>query len=337
MSTAVNTTMIKDFFIWHQGFHEAIAEAVNDPAIDKITLYAGEEWEISPNWHTAKYYRKLQDFAANKELHVVVGCHDTKLHKQNFVAPAGTWVHYWPTCWIHYTAEKLRPIVFPKHEPIKKVFMSLNNKAHWHRCMMMDMIAKNELFEHGDVSWHESKAQYNFRHWKIKRMTLDEDYPHMLNSYNTLPQSFSHTFISLVAEANMKAHFITEKTWMPVFFKRPFIIWGPKGIHSEMNYLGFDMFDEIIDYNFDTIEDDEQRCQAIMNILKSFVGKDLNALRQQIKPKLEKNYKLAREIAFDKSFYPPAVRDLCQRYENDKSIPATYHWAKYMQKYTPLK
>ena len=56
--------MIKDFFIWHQGFHEAIAEAVNDPAVEKITLYAGEEWEIATNWHSAKYYRKLQDFAA---------------------------------------------------------------------------------------------------------------------------------------------------------------------------------------------------------------------------------------------------------------------------------
>ena len=74
-----------------------------------------------------------------------------------------------------------------------------------------------------------------------------------------------------------------------------------------------------------------------MNILKSFVGKDLDAMRQKIKPKLEKNYKLAREIAFDRSYYPRPVQDLCQRYDSDDSIAKTYLWAKHLHRYTPLK
>lgn len=327
--------VIKDFFIWHSGFDDALAESLQDPNVTKINIFAGEEWEIRPNWHQMDYYGALRKFSINKELNIVVGCHDTDLHKSNFVSPPNAWIHYWPTHWIHHTADKLRHIIYPKAKPIRKLFLSLNNKAHWHRCMMMDYLEKNKLFDQGDVSWHEKNTQYNFRHWKMTPMLLDSQYPHLLNSYNTLPQGFEDTFISLVAEANMKAHFITEKTWMPVFFKRPFIIFGPPGIHSQMSYLGFKMFTEIIDYRFDTIEDMGQRCQAIMDVLKSLVGQDLNGLRGKIKDKLIYNYKLARKIAFDFSYMPPPVRDLLQRYNTDQSIPGTYIWAKNLTPYIP--
>jgi hypothetical protein len=200
--------------------------------------------------------------------------------------------------------------------------------------MMMDYLAKNGLLAHGDVSWHE-ESNYKFKWWKPQKMILDQSYPALQNSYNTLPQGFSDTFISLVAEANMKAHFVTEKTWMPVFFKRPFIIFGPTGIHREISYLGFKMFNEIIDYHFDTIENQDKRCQAIMDQLKLLANRDLNQLKKIIKPKLEHNYKLARKIAFDQSYIPAMVKDLCQRYQTDHTIQPTYYWVKSLTPYIP--
>lgn len=327
--------MIKDFFIWHPGFDEGIAESIKNPNVSKINLFAGEEWELRCDWNNHSYYQDLCEFATNKELNIIVGCHETDLHKKNFICPPKANVHYWPTHWIHHTASKLKPIIHPKPQTIKKIFMSLNNKAHPHRCMMMDHISMNNLFEHGDVSWHETNVRYDFKHWKMTPMQLDEDYPRMLDSYNTLPKSFSSTLISLVAEANMKAHFVTEKTWMPVFFKRPFMIFGPQGIHREIKGLGFKLPDEI-DYSFDAIEDDAQRCQTIMEVLKTFIGQDLDHLRKTMEPVLNHNYEVARELAFNRYFYPKPVLDLLQRYQSDATIPTTYHWANNLSRYEPL-
>lgn len=329
--------MIKDIFLWNGNINRELNYCLDDPEINQINIFAGEEWEVNANWHNIQYFPRLVEFANTKELNIIVGCHNTELHHKNFVCPKNAKIHYWPTHWIHHTADKLRLVRFPKQLLPKKLFLSLNNKAHFHRCMMMDYLCKNDLLKHGDVSWHEVNVQYNFRWWKMEKMILDGKYPQMLNSYNTLPDGFSDTFISLVAEANMKAHFITEKTWMPIFFKRPFIIFGPQGIHKEMSYLGFKMFDEIIDYTFDTYEHMEDRCQSIMNILKDLSDKDLSYLRKKIKDKLEYNYKLAREIAFDKKYLPQPVKNLLERYNSDKSIPATYHWVKYLKKYDPIR
>jgi hypothetical protein len=335
LSSAVNTTVIKDVFIWGGDLDKQIEDALNNEQCTQINIFAGEEWEIRINWHTLPYYSKLRKFASRHPVNILVGCHQTDLHKQNFVAPPEAWIHYWPTHWIHHTADKLKNIVYPKQLPPRKLFLSLNNKAHPHRCMMMDYLEKNNLFEHGDVSWHEKNVHYDFKWWKMKTMILDHNYPQLVNSYNTLPQGFSDTFISLIAEANMKAHFVTEKTWMPIFFKRPFIIFGPQGIHREISYLGFKMFNEIIDYHFDTIENQDKRCQAIMDQLKLLANRDLNQLKKIIKPKLEHNYKLARKIAFDQSYIPAMVKDLCQRYQTDHTIQPTYYWVKSLTPYIP--
>lgn len=325
--------MIKDVFIWGGDLDGQIVSALEDENCTQINIFAGEEWEIRTQWHAMPYYGKLRKFAVQNTVNIVVGCHNTPLHKQNYVGPPEAWLHYWPTHWIHHTFHNLRITKFPTQIAPRKLFLSLNNKAHWHRCMMMDYLEKNDLIKHGDISWHEKNTSYNFKWWKMKRMTLDEKYVHTLNSYSTLPQGFSDTFISLVAEANMKAHFITEKTWMPVFFGRPFIIFGPAGIHKEMATLGFKMYDEIFDYSFDDIENMEERCQAIMDVLTSLVTQDLLDLRNKIQPKLDHNAKLAYDIAHDYNHITPVVKDLCQRYDTDHSIQPTYHWVKNI-KYT---
>lgn len=295
--------MIKNVNLWGQSyseFNDKISIALDTVDLEELNIYAYQEWEINPQWNNSPYYSKLEKFAKDKVLNIFFGCWHSKLWNNNTQIPKHANLIFDPVFWIKQTYKNMQfhnNLLFDVSDYPNKIFLSLNTQPWKHRCQMIDELAKQNLLDYGSISWHIIPKNYEWKFWNPTKLILDEEYTTNLDSYKTLPQQFSTTFMSLVAESTLKCHFLTEKTWMPVFLKKPFLVWGPRGIHQKFSSLGFRLYDEVFDYSFDKIKNDEQRLEALTKQLSNLKNCDLTNLRKKLINTLEFNYNHAVNLA----------------------------------------
>jgi hypothetical protein len=95
-------------------------------------------------------------------------------------------------------------------------------------------------------------------------------------------------------EANWRSVFLTEKTWKAVMQRQIPIWYGVPGLVDQIRALGFDTFNDIVDHGYDTILDETQRHQAVFDQIGQINQRlslaDCQALRQQLRPRLEANF-----------------------------------------------
>lgn len=191
-----------------------------------------------------------------------------------------------------------------KYENMNKLFISLNNKAHNHRCKMMDNFFKNDLDKEGYLTWMEPETNYNFKYWIPEKLILEDDYDRHKDSYRTIPDEMFTTFISVVSESTMNVPFITEKTIIPIILEKPVLIWGCPEINKELSRMGFLLFDEIFDYSFDSEIDDDKRLDGLMQNLINLKNEDFSKLREKIEYKLIYNKNHLKKISENREMIP---------------------------------
>ena len=89
------------------------------------------------------------------------------------------------------------------------------------------------------------------------------------------PRWYDDTCISLVVETRISRRtneplWLTEKTFKPIAFRHPFLIWGEMGSLSRLKTLGFETFNNLFDESYDDISDHEQRLNAVVNCIATF-------------------------------------------------------------------
>jgi hypothetical protein len=188
----------------------------------------------------------------------------------------------------------------------------------------MDMLAKNNLIEHGAISWNswyhddgrvleKSYENYNWEYWTPKLMILDE----VINPgwHSQLPPEFNHAFMQVVSESFDQAMFITEKIIYPLMFNKLFLVSGPVGYHRLLQKLGFVLYDELFDYSFDNESDFKNRFDLIAkNVLKykEYTPDELRNIYNKVQPKIIHNKKQLIRITSDVSLWNKEVIEFCK-------------------------
>jgi hypothetical protein len=87
--------------------------------------------------------------------------------------------------------------------------------------------------------------------------------------------------------------FISEKSLKPFAYRQLPIWFAVPGTVQEVRNLGFDVFDDIIDHDYDIIEDPTTRMLAMVRVLHEFEAAhsitDMNSLRHTLWPRINKN------------------------------------------------
>ena len=227
-------------------------------------------------------------------------------------------VHTWFNFFLYRAFSKL--VIDQSPVPIlsEKIFLSFNTKAHYHRCLLMDMLAKHDLLRLGYYSWHNqptgwSDQQYQWRYWDPTPMSIDVMYDPLDNSrldmQHHLPSEFTNVFMILVPETSIEYIFITEKTWHPILAGKPFLSFAAPGFHSMLKHYGFDLYDEIFDYSFDNEVDDVIRVEKICKEISKFEMLDLDRARTAIEYKINKNKNLALDMLKNEVGVPDIARE----------------------------
>jgi hypothetical protein len=100
--------------------------------------------------------------------------------------------------------------------------------------------------------------------------------------------------------------FITEKTWKPYLFGKIGFQFNYPGYYSDLKSFGFELYDEIIDYTFDNIEDHVMRFEEYCNELKRIGEIPVEVLTPKIlliEDKILKN----RDLAWNYKFVRPEI------------------------------
>lgn len=310
-------------------------DLVHNDHPDKIIIFSHQEFFY--NFLPHSFYNLLELMKTrNKILHVTTGGY---LDKYNSMEHSNLKLYHWVdwyfkkvfmTCkWYMKNILKNNINQCNNFEYYKQglnnnyfthFLVSLNYRGHRHRCLMIDLLAKNNLLENNNILWHnlieDWKDVYSWKYFAPRVLTSSSNFgPH----WQSPPDEYWTSFAQLISESSSNISFLSEKTVMSLICHKPFLIAGPPLIHQKLKKLGFELFDEIFDYSFDLIEDEEHRYQMLMdnfiNLQKNNSLSDLIKLQQKILPKLLFNFNRVLELVNDFSIVPEIVLEVYDVYK----------------------
>lgn len=285
------------YFPWHsRGSEEIILEIEKNSKIKKLVIFGPQEYEPLDLYQQPGHHIMFDTYLKHKGIklfNVLNTATDRFINRTDTVM----WRDFFAFTTVHDSMIHGGRYPPMGHSKITSPFISLNRRSHSHRCFFIDMLAKHDLIDAGIVTWHEYGhiPTYNFKFWKnrsIKTLPNDpiensEDGKRF--SLYKPPLEFSNSLFSIVCESEPNLIFITEKTFMPIYHKRPFLIAGAKNFHAHLKNMGFELFDEVIDYSFDALDTYEDRVTALMEQVKVICRHNSDNLLKILKPKLSHN------------------------------------------------
>lgn len=328
-----------EFSMWGPDFnHAAIYDRlVASSDVTEVVFYCQQEWEYT----AFKYFDKVAEVCFHRRIPFkIVICtsawvkplHDVRNLKYNRVE-----IFNWGTFWISDFMFNARSpwntgYLIGQPDEYTYPFVSMNAKPHPHRSLMIDLLAKRRLIDIGAISWLEVATGeaplsgllpsvdrgYQYMYWtpEIKRLTEPRpSTPDGFSFYNQ-PEEYYQSFMQLVVESQaITQHMMSEKTFMPVFHRKPFLVLAASGHFELFTDYGFKLYDEIFDYSFDSEPDLEKRANMILDNVekvRNFSQDEFKSLYQLLMPKLEYNYNLAAHLATDINLVPKIILDACQ-------------------------
>lgn len=112
------------------------------------------------------------------------------------------------------------------------------------------------------------------------------------------PIWYNSTLFSIVAESTVSDHeplFVTEKTFKPMAFSHPFIVFGQSGVLAYLKSQGFETFENIFDESYDNILNVSDRLLKIVDEVNHFAVRDFDLITLE---KLQHN----KELFYDQQF-----------------------------------
>lgn len=102
---------------------------------------------------------------------------------------------------------------------------------------------------------------------------------------------FTNAKFRVIAETDMSNNFpwLTEKTWITILNRLPFIVAGDANSNRQLKKMGFRTFDRYVpDISYDSIRDVEQRLDKIVDHTKFWLGNEIDATN--VSQDVEHNY-----------------------------------------------
>lgn len=308
-------------------------------------IYFFSPWECYYQFTTdiiinQKYTDKINRILENKNIYLkIVYCSDSSDIYENKINAFNGRIEiiYWPTAILlptynmifnQYFQNKYDDIEYLdgidllsnfNNKDITTLYSHYNNRPRYHRCMMFDLLSKNNLIELGNNSWNNLNNNqpqneivdiypiYEFKYWKEIILTIDsfnEDGIMMTDTLLNPPSLFN-----LIGESSSTIPYITEKTFRSLLIGHPFLIYGSKNHNKELLKYGFELYDEIFDYAFEKSDKIEDRILGVINNINKLKDSNYLNLYNGIKPKILRNQKRAIELLKKDEYIPKKLWD----------------------------
>lgn len=275
------------------------------------------------------------------DVHIIYGSfYDIKYNNFHPALDLSKDITHWPTFWFNWSDVLLSNVIDYKNVTYSNFnypYISMNNKGHHHRCAMIDNLTKNNLLDIGAVTWHNeynAADTYKFKYFDNRLIKFTDDFEHKKDSF-LLSGEFFNSLFHVVGEATVKVPFITEKTVIPILMKKPFVSLGCAGFNRYLKELGFELYDEVIDYSFDTEADMETRAEKMVDSLRFLSSIENNMdVYKKLYPKILHNYDKAQEIIHGLKHIPQIIIDRVNEVKDkpESQSPVDIRYLTFFQK-----
>ena len=185
-----------------------------------------------------------------------------------------------------------------------KTFLMFNRRwgSQAHRVLMLAYLYKNGLLDHFNISFpkieidnggtYTDHANKFFNRLNVPNIITDEDLKgleerlpfildtpnHKLNlmydEFDSTRQFYEDSFVNIIAETNFFTPIVhlTEKSYKPIVYKQPFIMFAAKGSLQAMREQGFKTFGELWDESYDIEVDDTIRFHKVLDVIKEIAS-----------------------------------------------------------------
>lgn len=159
-------------------------------------------------------------------------------------------------------------------------------------------------------------THFNPKHFPLKNGLNIEEHVRQLEEFpinmkydkdifnTSLPIATFNTCCDIVLETYCcnNSVFFTEKTWKEVIFRRPFISFGAVNQNKIFKKLGFRLYDEIFDYDFETSKNLNVRFDDFKTQIRQFLDIDTDNFEECMS-------KLQDDIDYNYDLYIKSLRD----------------------------
>ena len=124
---------------------------------------------------------------------------------------------------------------------------------------------------------------------------------------NELIPGYELTLCELVSETDNSYVMLSEKTFRPLIFGKPFVVLGGAGQREGMQSLGFEEYNELFNYNIEMeFDNDYQKYEEIIKPLCDIdtSPKALMDLKIKLQPKVKHNQSVMIKRLFDDTLLP---------------------------------
>ncbi len=210
-------------------------------------------------------------------------------------------------------------------------FTTYNRAPRPHRLYVLQLLKDSGLL---DINFYSCFSAENFNvhefnaftenHFDFKNLTVKEnhiDLKHEINRgmYARIFPSFYHSAFQAVTETLPEPIFLTEKTFLPIINKKPFITYGAKNINKCLLDFGFKLYDDIFNYDFDDIDNNVIRAQEYVKELNR-VCKEYHPMEivHKLKDVAQFNYEVAMDILKNNKFIPDIFLEWEKEFRDEK-------------------
>ncbi len=187
----------------------------------------------------------------------------------------------------------------------------------------VSILIKNNNFNKRELDSNEIElnglAEYYDEFDKIGFNVLDWDYPNHKNDVfsnlkYTTKSHYADTYFNIITETSFENNSLnlTEKSFKAFANCHPFLIIGDMDTHKYLQSLGFELYDELIDYSFDSMPDNQKRLNdalgQIRKVHKLGIDSIINFYKNNIE-KIKKNKERFFEYSFSKMI-DDTIKDL---------------------------
>ena len=341
-----------------------INKKINKNEIPKVIIY-NHSYEYSIYWYENFFdknknklffiephgLRELYNLIEknNIQFYLILGCEKNEMFEYFYLNKSPNFnLIFWGTSliWLPYTqlslfiqnnnlSTDIENISINKK--FDKLYINYNNKSRYHRCLLMDYLAKNDLLKHGLNSWNQPTyieygsdgPIYNFNYWKEEKISID-DFEYYVNDEYRPNLLDMNCFVSVVTETSHEILFVTEKTYRQILIEQPFICLGAQNQNTILKKYGFELYDEIFDYEFDNKPKIEDRVQGIIDNLNNIKDSNYIELYDKIKEKVKRNKLNAIKIINEGLYFSDDLKKIITDYKKILNLNNTNNFSRYM-------
>ena len=112
-------------------------------------------------------------------------------------------------------------------------------------------------------------------------------------------RAHANCYIDYVLESVINDHFVSEKIWKPIFSGQLFLTLGPPGLIKHLEYIGIDVFRDIIDHaRYDHVMDLREKIDIILGLIDDLLCSDLEQIWHDTYQRRLHNFNLLHNPTF---------------------------------------